>query len=172
MGDKTVAVIDSGYGDAMANAMLERIGHVTDRPVHYVVNTNSQPHHILGNATFRAGGAEIMAAAEAAPRIAGEGAAMAGTAQGTLGLPPGSIQVPGAPEHMIQGTAELDLGGVTLRVIPVGTAHTAGSLIVEVVEDKVIFAGDVLYAGRLLAVLPVSRVDCQRRSESVGRLAV
>jgi glyoxylase-like metal-dependent hydrolase (beta-lactamase superfamily II) len=50
------------------------------------------------------------------------------------------------------------LGGVTLNVIPVGTAHTPGSLIVEVVEDGTVYAGDVLYGGRLLAVLPESRV--------------
>ena len=49
-GADSVAVIDSGYGDAMANAMLERIVQVTDRPVRYVINTNSQPHRILGNA--------------------------------------------------------------------------------------------------------------------------
>ena len=40
-----------------------------------------------------------------------------------------------------------------------GTAHTAGSLVAEVVEDRVVYAGDVLYGGRLLAVLPQSRTD-------------
>ncbi len=159
VGNKSVAAIDSGYGDAMANAMLEHIKHITDRPVRYLINTNSQPHRILGNAAFRNGGAEVIAAADAAPRIVGEGAVMASTAEGILGVPPGNNQAPGAPEHMLQDTAELDLGGVTLKVITVGTAHTAGSLVVEVVEDKVVFAGDVLYAGRLLAVLPVSRVE-------------
>jgi len=60
----------------MANAVLEQIRQITDRPVRYVINTNSQPHRILGNATFRKEGAEVIAAAEAAPRIAGEGAAI------------------------------------------------------------------------------------------------
>ena len=46
-----------------------------------------------------------------------------------------------------------------LRLIPVGQAHTPGSLIVEVPEDRVVYAGDVLYGGRLLAVLAVSRVS-------------
>jgi glyoxylase-like metal-dependent hydrolase (beta-lactamase superfamily II) len=36
---------------------------------------------------------------------------------------------------------------------------TPGSNIVEVVEDKVVYAGDVIYGGRMLAILPVSRVD-------------
>jgi len=159
VGKDSVAVIDSGYGDGMASAMLEQIRRITDRPVDYVINTNSQPHRILGNAAFRKAGAKILAAEEAAPRIAGEGAAMASTAEGILGLAPGSIRPPGIPDIALKETTQLKLGGVTLNVIPVGTAHTPGSLIVEVVEDRTVYAGDVLYNGRLLAVLPVSRVD-------------
>ena len=159
VGDDMVAVIDSGYGDVMAGAMLEQIRQITGRPVSYVINTNSQPHRILGNSTFHKAGAEIVAAEEAVPRITGEGEVMAGTAEGILGSTPGSIQPPGAPQRALAENMQLDLGGVTLNAIPVGTAHTAGSMIVEVVEDKVVYAGDVLYGGRLLAVLPVSRVD-------------
>jgi len=158
-GSDAVAVIDSGYGDMMAEAMLEQIRQITDRPVRYVINTNSQPHRILGNAAFRKNGATIIAGEAAAARIAGEGAAMAGTAEGILGLSAGSLHAPGTPDRGLNEVTELDLGGVTLNIIPVGTAHTPGSLIVEVVEDKVVFTGDVLYGGRLLAVLPVSRVD-------------
>jgi len=159
VGNDAVAVIDSGYGDAMAKEILARIGQVAKQPVRYVVNTNSQPHRTLGNAAFRQEGAEIIAAEDAAQRMAAEGAAMASTAEGILGLPAGSIHPPGAPDRLLTGAAELDLGGVTLKVTPVGHAHTAGGLVVEVVEDKVVYAGDVLYGGRLLAVLPMSRVD-------------
>jgi len=159
VGDDAVAVIDSGYGDEMAGAMLEHIREITDRPVRYVINTNSQPHRILGNAAFRKHGATIIASEEAAARMLDEGAAMASAAEGTLGLAPGSIHPPGSPDRSLQKTTGISLGGITLVVTPVGTAHTAGSLVVEVVEDNVIFAGDVLYGGRLLAILPVSRVD-------------
>ena len=159
VGDDQVAVIDSGYGDAMAGEMLEQIRQIAGRPVGYVVNTNSQPHRVLGNATFHKAGAKILAGEGAVPRITGEGGAMASTAEGILGIAPGSIRPPGAPDHALAESRQLDLGGVTLNVIPVGTAHTAGGLGVEGVEDKVIYAGDVLYGGRLLSVLPVSRVD-------------
>ena len=158
-GSDAVAVIDSGYGDAMAEAMLKQIREITDRPVRYVINTNSQPHRILGNATFRKQGATSLSGEAASARIAGDGAAMATTAEGILGIPPGSLHPPGAPDRAVDKPTEIDLGGITLRIIPVGTAHTPGSLIVEVVGDSVVFTGDVLYGGRLLAVLPVSRVD-------------
>ncbi len=159
VGTDTVAVVDSGYSNDMANTMLTQIRRITDRPVRYVINTNSQPHRILGNTAFRKNGATIIAGEDATLRIAGEGASMASTAEDILGLAPGSIHAPGTPDRALRESAELDLGGITLNITPVGSAHTPGSLIVEVVEDKVIYAGDVLYRDRLLAVLPVSHVD-------------
>jgi glyoxylase-like metal-dependent hydrolase (beta-lactamase superfamily II) len=159
IGNDRVAVIDSGYSGEMASLMIEHIRRITDRPIVYVINTNSQPHRILGNAIFRQAGAEIVVAEAAVPRITGDGAALASTAEEILGLTPGSIQPPDTPNRKLKESTKLGLGGVTLNVIPVGTAHTAGSMIIEVVEDKTVFAGDVLYGGRLPSVLPVSRVD-------------
>lgn len=159
VGSDAVAVVDSGYGDTMADSMLAHIRSVTDRPVRYVINTNSQPHRILGNAVFRKQGATVIASADAAQRITADGPAMAATAEGILGLAQGSITAPGTPDRALAESTELDLGGISLKIIPVGHAHTPGSLIVEVVEDKAIYTGDVLYRGRLLAVLPVSSVD-------------
>ena len=159
VGNDAVAVIDSGYGDSMSDSMLAQIRGVTDRPVRFVINTNSQPHRILGNAAFRKQGATVIASVEAAQRIAADGPAIASTAEGILDLPKGSIAAPGTPDRTLAESMELDLGGTTLKIVPVGHAHTPGSLIVEVADDKVIYAGDVLYGGRLLAVLPVSSVD-------------
>jgi glyoxylase-like metal-dependent hydrolase (beta-lactamase superfamily II) len=159
VGNDRVAVIDSGYSSEMASSMIDHIRRITDRPIAYVVNTNTQPHRILGNSTFRRVGAEVVAAEAAVSRITGEGAALASRAVGILKLPSGSIQPPGTPDLILTESTQLNLGGVALNLIPVGTAHTAGSLIVEVVEDMTVFTGDVLYRGRLLSILSVSRVD-------------
>jgi len=159
VGEEAVAVIDSGYGDDMAHAMIDQIRRISDQPVRYVINSDSQPHRILGNEVFRHEGATIIAAEDAVLRIASEGEAMARTAEQIIGAAPGAIQTPGNPDQILTDYTQLDLGGVTLNVIPVGTAHTPGSIIVEVVEDKVVYAGDVLYGGRMLSILPVSRVD-------------
>lgn len=159
VGKDAVAVIDSGYSDAMAKAMLKQISKITKQPVRHVINTNSQPHRILGNAVFKKHGATLIASIDAVPRITSEGAAMARTAENILGLSREDIHAPPVPDRALKGNTTLDLGGVTLKVSPAGTAHTSGCLTIEVVEDKVIYAGDVLYGGRLLAVLPVSRVD-------------
>lgn len=158
-GKDAVAVIDSGYSPEMAQAMLRQIRKRTPLPVRYVINTNSQPHRFLGNDVFREAGAEIIAAKDAAARMESEGAGLAAAATRALELKEGSIQVPKAPDRMIEEGAPvaIDLGGgVRLNITHLGQAHTRGSLVVEVAPDMTVFAGDILYGGRLLAVLPDS----------------
>ena len=158
VGKEGVAVIDAGYGEVMGEAMLAQIRAITDRPVKYAINTNSQPHRIMGNPAFRRAGAETIAAAEAVPRITAEGPAYAATIAEVLGLPPVSVAAPAAPDRVVEQETALDLGGVRLRLLSVGQAHTEGSLVAVVEPDRVVFAGDVLYGGRLLALLPESRL--------------
>jgi glyoxylase-like metal-dependent hydrolase (beta-lactamase superfamily II) len=159
IGESAVAVIDSGYGEAMANAMLAQIRQITDLPVRHVVSTNSQPHRIMGNPVFRDAGAETVAGAEAVPRMNAEGPGFATTVDEVLGLPAGSTKPPGPPDTAVEAESILDLGGVQLRLVPVGHAHTAGSLVAIVEPDGTVFAGDVLYRGRLLSVVSDSQIE-------------
>jgi len=155
VGKEAVAVIDSGYSPDMAEAMLHQIRARTALPVRHVINTNSQPHRFLGNDVFRQAGARVLAGREAAERMAQDGVMMANAAAGILGV--AGLSVPTAPDRLL-GTGEsidLDLGGgVVLRVRHAGTAHTKGSLVVEVRPDRTVFAGDILYGGRLPALIP------------------
>lgn len=159
-GTQSVAVVDSGYSPEMAEEMLLRIREITPLPVRYVINTNSQPHRFMGNDVFRKAGAEIIASREAATRMENEGAGLAATVASTLGLKDGVIAAPQLPGRLIEAgqSVALDLGGVSLTVRNFGRAHTRGSLVVEVAPDQTVFAGDILYSGRLLALLPDGNV--------------
>lgn len=155
VGTQAVAVIDSGTSPQMAREMLRHIRKRTPLPVRHVINTDSQPHRFLGNEVFRKAGARIVAGREAAERMARDGGMMAGAAADILGL--AALPVPDAPDRLLDAEASVrfDLGGgVALRVRHVGTAHTQGSLIVDVSPDRTVFAGDVLYGNRLLALIP------------------
>jgi glyoxylase-like metal-dependent hydrolase (beta-lactamase superfamily II) len=170
VGTDAVAVIDSGYGPDMAAEMLHRIRSHTDLPVRYVINTNSQAHRFMGNPVFREQGATIVAAKDAVERMQSDGAAFAQSIERTLELPAGHVQPPSAPDVLVESRKTLDLGGgVTLTVEDMGSTHTHGSLAVHVAPDNVVFAGDVLYGGRLLAVLPVG--DMSGWIEAFDRLA-
>ena len=48
------------------------------------------------------------------------------------------------PEISFDSPVELDLGGVTCQIVPVGGDHDIGSTVVYVAEDKVLFLGDRL----------------------------
>lgn len=155
-----VAVIDSGYTAAMAREMLEQIRAITQLPIRYVINTNSQPHRFMGNDVFRQEGADIIAATEAADRMQNEAAGFAATITRTLDLPE-TITTPKPPTLLINtgGHETLDLGGgVTLTVEHYGRTHTRGSLIARVEPDGTVYAGDILCSGRLLSILPDGHV--------------
>jgi len=155
VGKEAVAVIDSGYSPEMAEAMLRHIRARTALPVRYVVNTNSQPHRFLGNDVFRRAGAHILAGREAAEHMGRDGAMMAGAAAGILGI--AEWPVPAAPDRLLGAGESVDLdlgGGIVLRLRHAGTAHTKGSLVVQVLPDRTVFAGDILYGGRVPALIP------------------
>ena len=153
VGKDAVAVLDSGYGPAMAKDMLRHIRLITDRPVRYVINSNSQPHRFMGNGPFQAQGADLIAAAEALPRMMAGADGFARTIENTLELAAGSIAAPPAPQTLVEDRLTLALGGVSLEVVAVGQAHTPGSLVVHIPQDTLVYAGDVLYGGRLLSLL-------------------
>ncbi|WP_455218438.1 MBL fold metallo-hydrolase [Kaarinaea lacus] len=158
VGSNAVAVIDTGYTEAIAREMLIHIKKITDKPVKYAINSNSQPHRFMGNPVFHQEGATIIAHKNSAERMAAQSGNFAGAIERILELPKDSVKLPKAPDRIIDQETQLDLGGVTLRINNYGAGHTPASLVIEVPEDKIAYAGDLLYSGRLLAVLSDSNV--------------
>jgi len=159
VGEKSVAVFDTGYTRAMAEEMIAFIKKTTDKPVRYAVNSNSQPHRHLGNDIFRAAGATIITTTAEAKRMSSMGGNFTSAVERNLGLTEGSVEIPAPPNRLIDKPETLDLGGnVFVELKPVGATHTPNSIIAIVKQDKIIFSGDLLYSGRLLAVLPDSNV--------------
>ena len=159
VGREAVAVLDTGYTEAMAGEMLAHIGRITDKPVKFAVNTNSQPHRFMGNDAFRRAGASIIAHSETAQRMQEQGGNFATAVENSLELPEGSISIPEQPDRIIDNELDLDLGGVSVNLRNFGPAHTPAQLVAEIPGDRVVYTGDILYAKRLLAVLPESDVE-------------
>lgn len=158
VGDQSVAVIDTGYTETMAKEMLDYIRAITPLPIKYAINTNSQPHRYLGNEVFRHSGARIIAHRAEAARMARLGSDQAQAAVAALQLPAGSVQAPAPPDQIIDGDLTLDIGKLELRIVHLGATHTPAQLVVHIPADKVVYAGDVLFSGRLLAILPDGKV--------------
>ena len=153
VGKTEVAVIESGYHDAMARDMLQHIRKITPLPVKYVVNTNSQGDRFLGNEYFRLQGAVIISSAAEAKRMKAMGSLFAQISERALGFPPASMKPPNPPDRILEAHGDIDLGGVNLKLQQFGAAHTPSPLVVHIPQDNVVYAGDILYSGRLLAVV-------------------
>jgi len=156
VGTKSVAVIDTGYTEAMAKEMLIHIRAITDKPVKYAINTNSQPHRFMGNPVFRKAGATIIANTKSAERMAARSGNYAGSIERILELPEGSVKFPKTPDQIISKETQLDLGGVNVKLHSYRASHTPSSLVVEIPADKMVYASDILYGNRLLAISPDS----------------
>lgn len=158
VGNKGVAVIDTGYTPAMAREMIAHIRSITPLPILYAVNTNSQPHRFFGNGEFQKAGAKVIAHPVEKRRMQASAGQFASGIEAALELPKNSVALPALPDSTVSKYKKIDLGGVSLHIRHHGAAHTPAPLVVHVLEDNIVFAGDILYSGRLLSVLSESKV--------------
>ncbi|MBL1277872.1 MAG: MBL fold metallo-hydrolase [Ectothiorhodospiraceae bacterium] len=163
VGSKAVAVLDTGYTEAMAEEMLAHIGKITDVPVKYAINTNSQPHRFMGNPAFRRAKVEIIAHAKTAERMDASGGNFASGIERILELKEGSVTIPQAPDRILNEKdnteTTLDLGGISIILKNIGPAHTPAQLVVHIPADNMVYSGDALYGERIPAILPVSNTQ-------------
>ena len=151
VGDRCVAVIDSGGSVAEGESLDCAIRRVTDLPVCFVINTHVHPDHLLGNAAFRRSGVEFIGHENLPRSIALRGDTYLATASVYQGRPlPASNIV--APGRAVGGAVELDIGGRVLTVRAHPTAHTDNDVSVIDNQTKTGFVGDLVF----LEHLPVS----------------
>lgn len=146
-----VVVIDSLGTPSLAQAMLAEIRRVTPAPVRHVIVTHYHADHYYGLQVFRDAGAEIWAH-EGARGVLGSEAAAQRYAQRREVLAPWvaeGLQRFIEPDRWLAGDTDLRLGGVTFRIRHVGPAHSPEDLVVHVEEDGVLYAGDLVFKGRV-----------------------
>lgn len=150
-------LIDSGATLQGAQQIHDAVRRVTSQPVRWVINTGGQDHRWLGNAYFKAQGAELIAHAAAETDMRDRGSDQLQALRSVLG-PKADGTVPTLPTRWIRGSDErLAFGGVVVELKHRGGAHTPGDMLVWLPAQRVLFSGDVVYVDRLLGVLPMSR---------------
>ncbi|MGE5320278.1 MAG: MBL fold metallo-hydrolase [Hyphomicrobiaceae bacterium] len=152
-----VILIDSGASRLGAEKIAGAIAKVTRQPVRWVINTGSQDHRWLGNDYFAGRGAEVIALARTAATQAEFGAQQMASLKRFLGQRMQGTKPLPAPKTLEGATATLELGGETL-VLAYTDAHFPGDAWVWLPQHRVMFSGDLVFADRLLAVLPMSSV--------------
>ena len=148
VGERCVAVIDSGGSEREAHALQLAIRAVTTLPVCYVVDTHDHPDHVFGNKPFADAGAQVVghaklagALAQRAPTWLERASARAGRTLGTDDL--------AVPTLAVTATMELDLGGRTLLLTAHPSAHTHADLTVYDSKSRTLWLGDLAFAGHV-----------------------
>ena len=153
--DAGVLVINTGPSARVARALHAAIRKITAQPVKWVVNVNSQNHYWHGNGYFKSQGAAILASKEA-ERVMREMGAQQLEANKALLKEKAVGTVLTYPTELIADRRELKLGKTAVQLLHFGPAHTPGDLVVWLPQQKILFAGDIVYTERLLAVIPIS----------------
>lgn len=158
VGTNGVLVINTGPSDRVARALHRSIRKITNKPVKWVINLNSQNHYWHGNTYFRQLGARLHAHPEALRLMQEQGAGQLDSNRNTLKeRAAGTVLT--YPDQAVQHRQTLDLGGMTVEVQHYGTAHTPGDIALWIPADRIVFTGDLMYTERLLAVLPIGSSD-------------
>ena len=145
-----VVVVDALGSPQLARELLAEIGRVTPQPVTHVVVTHYHADHVYGLQEFRKRGAKIVAHRGALEYIHSD------TARSRLEVSRQEL-APWidartelvVPDQWIDGPAELVVGGTRLQLRPVGPAHTPEDLVVFLPGEQVLFAGDMVFRGRI-----------------------
>jgi glyoxylase-like metal-dependent hydrolase (beta-lactamase superfamily II) len=145
-----VVVIDALGSPALARELLDRIARITPQPVTHVVLTHYHADHVYGLQEFRKRGAKIIAHRGGQEYLNSETAAQrlqASRIQLAPFIDASTELVP--PDEWLDGPRELVVGGTRLLLQPVGPAHTPEDLVVSLPSERVLFAGDLVFRGRI-----------------------
>jgi glyoxylase-like metal-dependent hydrolase (beta-lactamase superfamily II) len=145
-----VVVIDALGSPQLAKELLDEIARVTPQPVTHVIVTHYHADHIYGLQEFRRRGVRILAHRAALDYLNSDTAAsrlQASRADLAPWIDAHTQLV--TPDQWLDGATELVLGGTRIQVQPVGPAHTPEDLVVFLPGERVLFAGDMVFRGRV-----------------------
>lgn len=146
VGRDGVLVVDTLISAREAQRFLADIRKVTDKPIKYVVNTHTHLDHALGNCVFAKLGATVISHDADRKLLAEQGAGILKHI-GNYGLKPEDMVGTeiALPTLSFSDQLSIDLGGEEVRLIRTAPSHTAGSLVVYLPAEKLLFSGDLLF---------------------------
>ncbi len=145
-----VVVIDALGSPELARRLLAEIAKVTNKPIHTVVLTHYHADHIYGLQVFKDLGARIVAHGAAREYLTSDTARLRLEASRQELWPwvDEKTRLVSADDWLVDAKI-LTIGGVHFDIRPVGPSHTAEDLVVYLPQQKVLFAGDLVFRNRI-----------------------
>ncbi len=151
VGQKCVAVIDTGGTLAVGRALRAAIRGITPLPICYVINTHLHPDHVFGNQAFVGDRPQFVGHVRLAESMRRRGPNYLHAVMRDLG-PAAAGTTLVLPTHGVTGTEQLDLGRRTLSVRAWPTAHTDTDLTVFDETSETLFLGDLGFVDHIPVV--------------------
>lgn len=148
IGRDGIVVIDTLISSKEAKRFIKDIRAITKKPIKYVVNTHYHLDHTFGNAEFKRLGAVIISHTNDSNNLKTHGETALKNAK-NYGLSEKDMKGTKIvyPELTFTDRMEIDLGGQKVELIYTGSSHTEGSIMIYLPENKILFAGDILFTG-------------------------
>ena len=147
---KGVVVIDALGSPVLAQKLIQEIRKVTKQKIVAVVLTHYHADHVYGLQEFKRLGATVYAQREGLNYLASETAKQRLIASRTDFAPWVNENTRLVPADVwIDQSKTITVGGIEFRIGRVGPAHAPEDLIVSIPSEKVLFAGDLVFRGRI-----------------------
>jgi glyoxylase-like metal-dependent hydrolase (beta-lactamase superfamily II) len=147
---KGVVVIDALGSPVLAQKLIQEIRKITKQKIVAVVLTHYHADHVYGLQEFKRLGATIYAQREGINYLASETAKQRLIASRVDFAPWVNENTHLVPADVwIDQSKNITVGGVEFRISRVGPAHAPEDLIVFIPSEKVLFAGDLVFRGRI-----------------------
>jgi glyoxylase-like metal-dependent hydrolase (beta-lactamase superfamily II) len=163
-----VVVIDALGSPSLAERLVAEIRKITDKPIQYVIVTHFHADHVYGLQVFKDLGAKVIAQEEGKLYLTSDTAKLRLEVSREELAPwvNDKTRLEGADIWVIDDE-QMMLSGWQFDLLKVGPAHTPDDLSVYVPAENVLFAGDLMFQGRIPFV---GNADSAGWIESLDRL--
>lgn len=145
-----VVVFDALASPPLAEKLVSLIRKITPQPIKRVIVSHYHADHFYGLQVFKALGAEIWAhrLAEGATRTTAAAARLAQRKEALFPWVDDDTQLLEA-DRFLDGDTDFEMGGLHFALRYVGPAHSSEDMAMLVKQDGVLYAGDVVFRGRV-----------------------
>ena len=150
IGRRATLVVDTGMGPPNGAVVVREVQKLAHNPLLYLTTTHFHPEHAMGEQAFPPNTLLIRPAAQQ-EELEKRGAEYIErfskmSAENKELLKGVKLR---KPDIVFDKEAKLDLGGVTARLLWLGSAHTIGDELIFVQEDKTLISGDIVQSKQI-----------------------